>query len=95
MELLLTIVAIIIGYIGNKIKKIYTEKSRNETVEKIITMVCTAIEQLYGDLSGSEKLEKAKEYIREMLASKKIEVNDLEMQILIESTVKGLKQKKE
>ena len=46
-----------------------------------------AVEQLYHDLGGPEKLEKAQEGIRQMLEEKGIPISALEMDMLIESVV--------
>ena len=46
-----------------------------------------AVEQLYHDLGGPEKLEKAKEGIEDMLNEKGIPITELEMNLLIEAVV--------
>ena len=50
------------------------------------------LEQLYRDLSGPEKLEKAKEGIVEMLNEKGIPISEMEMDLLIESVVQEFNQ---
>ena len=45
------------------------------------------MEQLYHDLGGPEKLEKAKASAVEMLNEKGIPITDLELSMLIESAV--------
>ena len=46
-----------------------------------------AVEQLYHDVGGPEKLEKAQEGIRQMLEEKGIAISQLEMNLMIESVV--------
>lgn len=88
--LLEVIVAILTGiatYIGTKVKKVYEDKVNTETKEKVVKTVVNAVEQLYKDLKGQEKLEKCIENATEMLNEKGITVTELELRMLIESTV--------
>ena len=78
-EILLTVIMAIIGFLGTVIKKKYDEWVTGQTKEKVVKTVCLAIKQLYGSLPGEEKLRIAKSYIKEMLDSKGITLNDLEM----------------
>ena len=75
------------GYIGAQIKKLY-EKYVNTKVKQDVVRTCVkAVEQLYHDLGGPEKLEKAKEGIEDMMNEKGIPISELEMNLLIESVV--------
>jgi ribosomal protein L20A (L18A) len=75
------------GYIGAQFKKLY-EKYVNTKVKKDVASTCVkAVEQLYHDLGGPEKLRKAQEGIRDMLDEKGIPISDLELNLLIESVV--------
>jgi len=87
LEIVATVLTAVASFIGMKIKKIYEEKVNTETKEKVVKTVCNAVEQLYQDLSGNEKLIKAQEYIIEQLNEKGITITELEMKMLIESTV--------
>lgn len=91
IELILSILTIITTYIGSKIKTIYENKINDETKRKIVKTVCEAVEQLYNDLSGNEKLVMARQYILEQLNEKGIKITDLELKMLVESTVNGFK----
>lgn len=95
--LLEVIVAILTGvatYIGTRIKKVYEEKVNTETKEKVVSTVVNAVEQLYKDLKGEEKLNKCIENATEMLNEKGITVTELELRMLIESTVNSFNQAK-
>lgn len=81
---LLTAVA---GFIGSQIKKVYENHVNDETKEKVVATCVKAVEQLYHDLNGEDKLAKAKENIVAMLTSKGIEISELEIDMLIESCV--------
>ena len=91
MEIIVTILTAIATYIGAKIKKIYEEKVNDETKRKVVATVVKAVEQLYKDLKGEEKLEKAKEAILEMLNEKGIMITELEMNMLIEEVCNSFK----
>lgn len=91
MEIIVTILTAIATYIGAKIKKIYEEKANDETKRKVVATVVKAIEQLYKDLNGEEKLEKAQENIVEMLNEKGIMITELEMNMLIEEVCNSFK----
>ena len=84
---LLTAVA---GFIGSQVKKIYENHVNDETKEKVVATCVKAVEQLYQDLNGEEKLNKAKENIVAMLTTKGIEITDIEIDMLIESCVAEL-----
>lgn len=77
----------IAGYIGTQIKLLY-EKHVNDKVKQDVVRTCVkAAEQLYHDLGGPVKLEKAKEGVLQMLAEKGITISELELNLLIESVV--------
>lgn len=77
----------IAGFVGAQIKKLY-EKYVNDKVKQDVARTCVkAVEQLYHDLGGPEKLKKAQEGVRQMLEEKGIPITELEMNLLIESIV--------
>ncbi len=75
------------GFIGMQLKKIYQKHVDDKTKEAVVRTCVKAVEQLYHDLGGPEKLEKAKDGIQEMLKEKGIAISELEMDMLIESVV--------
>ena len=91
MEILYTIVMAVATYIGVTAKKIYQKHVDDNTKEKIVRTVVKAVEQMYKDLDGEEKLEKAVENITEMLREKGLSVTDLEAKMLIEAAVTEMK----
>lgn len=90
MELLYTVVIGIAGYIGLAIKKVIQRVADDRTKESIARTVVKAVQQIYKDLNGEEKLIKATENIAEMLADKNIIINDLEIRMLIEAAVREM-----
>ena len=75
------------GFIGVQLKKIYQKHVDDKTKEAVVRTCVKAVEQLYHDLGGPQKLEKAKDGIQEMLKEKGIAISELEMDLLIESVV--------
>lgn len=90
LPILATFLTGLFTYIGNRLKKVYEEKVNNETAKAIVTDAVKFVEQVYSDLSGREKLEKATEQVSEILQSKGIKITPAEINMLIESAVYGL-----
>lgn len=65
--------------IGNRVKE--------ETKERIARVVVKYTEQVWNDLHGEEKLEKALEAFSEMLTEKGIAISDLEMRVYLEAAL--------
>ncbi len=77
----------IAGFLGAQIKKRIDRVTADEEKRKAVETVVKAVEQMYQDLSGREKLEKAKENILAILQSKDIAISEVEMDMLIEACV--------
>lgn len=90
MELVSTVVVAIMGFIGICIKNVIKKISDDKTKEQICKTVVKAVEQMYADLTGEERYEKAVESISEMLEEKGIAATELEVKMLIESAVKEM-----
>ena len=87
-----TLVTAIAGYVGIAIKNAYQKYVNDKTKEKIVMTVVKAVKQLYGELSGEERLDKAIENISLMLGEKGIAATELEIRMLIESAVSEIKE---
>ena len=85
--ILYAILTAIGGYLGIWAKKLYTKYVNDKTKQAVAKTVVQAVEQLYKDLRGEEKLEKALEAAADMLTERGITVTDLELRILIEAAV--------
>jgi hypothetical protein len=92
---LLPIIATALGgllaYFGNRIKKYYDEKYKTETIDKILKSTVEYVEQVFTDLKGKEKLDKAIEVSLQRLNKLGIDIDKIELEILIEAFVRGLK----
>lgn len=75
------------GYLGSQVKGLCQKYINDKTKENVARTCVKAVEQLYHDLGGPEKLKKAQEGIEEMLNEKGIPITELEMNLLIESVV--------
>lgn len=85
--ILYAVLTAIAGFLGTQLKRIY-EKYINDKTKKAVVETCVkAVEQLYKDLHGADKLEVAKENILAMLEEKGLSISDLEMDLLIEACV--------
>lgn len=94
IEIVTTVAIAILSFLGLKIKKLIEGIIIDETKRKCVKSVVNAVNKLYRDLGGAEKLIKAQENIEEMLKEKGITITELEMRILIEE-VCNLKENRE
>lgn len=85
--ILYAILTALAGYIGIVAKRLYTKYVNDKTKQAVAKTVVQAVEQIYKDLHGEEKLNKALEAASEMLAEKGITITDLEMRTLIEASL--------
>ena len=90
-EILATIITALASFIGVSIKNAYTKYVNTKTKKEIVKDTVNYVEQVFKDVHGKEKLEKAKEKALEWLNEKGIKISETELEILIESAVNGLK----
>ena len=87
MTIVYALLTAIAGFIATKIKAIYEAKCDDETKKRVVRSCVKAVEQLYNDLGGAEKLERAKTNIIQILEQKGIMISELELDMLIEEVV--------
>ena len=90
LPILATFLTGLFTYIGTRLKNAYEQKVNTETARVVVENAVRFVEQVYKDLHGKEKLEKAVEQVSQILASKGINLSEAEINILIESAVYGL-----
>lgn len=78
------------GFIGIAIKTSINKYTDDKTKKEVAKTVVLAVEQMYADLTGDERYEKALESASEMLEQKGIVATELEIKMLIESAVKEM-----
>ncbi len=91
LSLIHSIMAIIVSYITVQVKKILEKHTNDKTKKEVVSMVCQAINQLYPNECGQNKLNLAITNAKEILAEKGINISDLELRMYIESTVCNIK----
>lgn len=84
---LMTFITGFITWIGTKIKSKFDEKVKNEQVREVVEKVVKYVEQKYKDVDSSEKYAQALQKTQEWLKQKGIEVSEVELDTLIESSV--------
>lgn len=84
---IVSLLAAVAAFVGAQIKRLYEKYINDKTKQSVVRTCVKAVEQLYHDLGGPEKLEKAKASAVEMLNEKGIPITDLELSMLIESAV--------
>lgn len=85
--ILYAVVTAIGGYLGIVIKNLVTKYLNDKTKRDVAKTVVQAVEQIYKDLNGEEKLVKAMEAAADMLLDKGINVTVLELRMLLEAAV--------
>ena len=77
----------VFAYLGVKVKAWLDKYLTDHTKRAVVKTVVQAIEQMYKDIHGEEKLNRALVAISEMLEDKGISITELEMRMLIEASV--------
>lgn len=90
LPILATFLTGLFTYISTRLKNAYEQKVNTETAKVVVENAVRFVEQVYKDLHGKEKLEKAVEQVSQVLASKGINLSEAEINMLIESAVYGL-----
>ena len=87
MQILYTIVTAIAGYVAIVAKNLATKYINDKTKKDVAKTVVQAVEQLYKNLSGEERLGIAITSASEMLIDKGINITEVELRFLLESAV--------
>lgn len=90
LPVLATFLTGLFTYIGTKLKSAYEKKVNTETAKAVVEDVVKFVEQVYTDIHGKEKLQKAIEQASIILQNKGISISEAEINMLIESAVYGL-----
>lgn len=85
--ILYTILTAIAGYLGIVVKNLYTKFINDKTKKDVVKTCVKAVEQIYTDLHGEDKLNKCIESVTMMLGEKGITITDIEVRMLIEAAV--------
>lgn len=85
--ILYSVLTAIAGYFGVTFKKLYQKYIDDKTKKDVVNTCVKAVEQVYKDLHGEEKLQKVIESASEMLMNRNITITDIELRMLIEAAV--------
>ncbi|MDD6145718.1 MAG: phage holin, LLH family [Oscillospiraceae bacterium] len=77
----------IITFLGTAAKRIFEKFANNREMREVVKDVVRSVEQMYKDIHGEEKLQKALDTASDILAEKGINITELELMTLIESAV--------
>lgn len=91
LQIITTILTTIVSFVGLKIKSIYEKYINDKTKKSVVEHTVKYVEQIYTDLKGEEKLNKAIESSIELLNEKGITITELELRVLIESVCNSFK----
>lgn len=94
VQIMSAVITGVISYLGVRLKNIYQEYIQDKQKKDIVDKTIRYIEQTGVGLSCEEKKEKAKQKTLEWLNEKGLKTSDTELEILIESAVNCLKDKK-
>lgn len=86
-QILFAILTTVAGYIGIAAKRIYEKYINDHTKKEVVKIAVQAVEQLYKELHGEEKLEKALMYASDMLETRGITISAVELRLLVEAAV--------
>ena len=86
-QLIYLVVTAIAGYIGIVVKNIYQKYVNDQTKKDVVKTVVRGVEQMYKDLHGEEKLNKALAAASDILYGKGITITEFELKMLIEAAV--------
>ena len=87
LEIVGAILTALAGVVAMAAKNLATKYINTKVKRDIARTVVQAVEQIYKDLNGEEKLGIALEAAADMLATNGITVTDLELRMLLESAV--------
>lgn len=92
--ILSAIITGVFSVLGVLLKKVYDktigERLKDQVKHEVAALVVKYVEQVYKDLHGEEKLEKALEAAADMLNEKGIIISDLELRVLLEAALAEL-----
>lgn len=87
--ILYAIITAVASYIGIILKNLYKKYINDQTKKDVVATCVKAVEQLYTDIHGKDKLNKCMESVSDMLEEKGITVSETEIRMLIEAAVNG------
>ena len=87
-----TVVAVLFGYLGVKVKQLYNKYVDTQVEKDVVNSTVKYVEQIYTDIHGEDKLNEALIQANSILQEKGIQVSQDQLKTLIESAVYGMNQ---
>lgn len=87
ISLIGVVLAAISARLGKQMGKIWREKAKSEAVQSVARSCVAAVEQMYHDFAGEEKLKRALFYCENLLQEKGIAISAEEMRIALEAAL--------
>lgn len=87
-----TVVAVLFGYLGVKVKQLYNKYVDTQVEKDVVYSTVKYVEQIYTDIHGEDKLKEALKQASSILQEKGIQVSQDQLKTLIESAVYGMNQ---
>lgn len=87
-----TVVAVLFGYLGVKVKQLYNKYVDTQVEKDVVDSTVKYVEQIYTDIHGEDKLNEALKQASSILQEKGIQVSQDQLKTLIESAVYGMNQ---
>ena len=87
-QILFALLTTLAGYVGIAVKKLYEKYVTDRTKQEVVKIAVRAVEQLYKELHGDDKLEKALMYASDMLESRGISISSVELRLMVEAAVR-------
>ena len=92
IEILNTILVAVVTFLGTQIKRIYENFVNDKTKKQVVEDTVKYVEQIYTDIKGEEKLNKAIESATQILNEKGISITEIELRVMIESVCNSFKE---
>ena len=95
ISLVIVVIGVFMGIVTQKTASFLNSKGfivKLENNKELAKIVVNAVQQTYKELNGAEKLNAAKSEFIRLANEKGIKVSENEMNLLIESTVKEMKE---
>lgn len=77
--------------LGTALGNFWKEKFKDESMKAIARLVVSAVEMMYRELKGEEKLEKAIQFASKLLQEKGIDADSEKIRIFLESALSEYK----
>lgn len=87
LQIMYMSITAIAGYLGIVMKNLFKKFINDKTKRAVAKSAVQFVEQVYTDIHGEDKLNKALEAAAEMLAEKSITITALELRVLVEAAV--------